>query len=93
MNAYVTAIDTETNKMIWRSAPLVSNVESFTILGDKLITGYGFTAEPDFIYGLDIRTGEIVQRTDVRSAPIFLTSTGRTVFVRAYDVDYTLRVG
>ena len=41
-------------KLLWKSQPLVSNAANFVIKGDVLLCGYGFTAEPDYIYQLDL---------------------------------------
>jgi len=55
-NAYITALDTTTGAVLWRSQPLVSNAANFELAGDTIIAGYGFTAEPDYLYLLDKTT-------------------------------------
>ena len=65
MNAYVSAIDVQTMKALWHSAPLVSNAANFEVVGDYLITGYGFTAEPDFLFVLRRDTGEAITKIPV----------------------------
>jgi outer membrane protein assembly factor BamB len=92
MNAYVTAIDTRRGRVLWRSAPLVANASNFELWGDHLVTGYGFTQEPDFVYLLDKRTGEVRQRVAVRSGPSYLIRKGDRLHVRAYDADLILRL-
>lgn len=92
MNAYVTAIDTRRGRVLWRSAPLVSNASNFEIVGDHLVTGYGFTREADFLYLLDKRTGEVRQRLPLRSGPTFIIRKGDRLHVRAYDSDFVLRL-
>jgi hypothetical protein len=92
MNAYLTAVDTRDGRVLWRSAPLVANAANFEIAGDLLITGYGFTNEPDYLFLLDRRTGEARQRLPVRSGPSYIIRRGERVYVRAYDSDYLFRL-
>ena len=61
-NAYITAFDAQTKRRLWRSSALVANAQTFAVTPDYLITGYGFTAEPDWLYLLDRRTGRVVER-------------------------------
>ncbi len=92
MNAYLTAIDARRGRVLWRSAPLVANASNFEIVGEHLVTGYGFTQEPDFVYLLDKRTGEVRQRLPVRSGPEYIIRKGDRLHVRAYDADLVLRL-
>lgn len=92
MNAYLTALDTRTGRVLWRSRPLVSNAANFELVGDLLVAGYGFTSEPDFLYLLDRRTGEVRQRLPVRSGPTYIIRKGDRLHVRAYDADLVLRL-
>jgi hypothetical protein len=92
MNAYLTAIDTRRGRVIWRSAPLVSNASNFELVGEDIVSGYGFTQEPDFLYLLDKRTGEVRQRLPVRSGPEYIIRKGDRLYVRAYDADLVLRL-
>ncbi len=61
-NAYITAIDAKTNRRLWRTRALVANADNFIVTPDYIISGYGFTAEPDYLYLLDRRTGRVVER-------------------------------
>jgi len=92
MNAYVTAIDMRRGRVLWRTAPLVSNASNFELVGDHLVTGYGFTQEPDFLYLLDKRTGEVRHRLGVRSGPGYIIRQGERLHVRAYDADLVVRL-
>lgn len=92
MNAYLTAIDTRRGRVLWRSRPLVANASNFELVGEHLITGYGFTREADFVYLLDKRTGEVRQRLPVRSGPEYIIRRGDRLHVRAYDADLVLRL-
>jgi hypothetical protein len=84
-NAYVSAIDLDTRKPIWRSAALVANARTFVLVGDLIVSGYGFTAEPDFLYLLDRRTGRVLDRLAMPSAPEIIRLRGNRLRVRTYD--------
>ncbi|MEQ9320206.1 MAG: hypothetical protein RIF41_13660, partial [Polyangiaceae bacterium] len=83
---FVSALSQDGN-LIWRSAPLVCNA-NFVLRGRHLITGYGFTAEPDNLFVLDRETGKTVGRHPLASAPDVLVMKGDTLKVRTYDTDY-----
>jgi hypothetical protein len=87
-NGYVTALDLATGALRWRSRPRVANAATFALVGDALVTGYGFTAEPDHLFVLDRYTGEVIEEEPVRTAPEWLLVRGDRLFVRAYDADY-----
>jgi hypothetical protein len=71
--------------IVWKTRNLVSN-SRFTLLGDLVVTGYGFTAEPDFVYLLDRRDGRVLDRMKVRTAPETCTPLGDEAFrVTLYD--------
>ena len=61
-NAYVSAIDVKKRKLLWRSPALVANAAHFVLLNDTIVSGYGFTAEPDYLYALDRATGKVKGR-------------------------------
>lgn len=84
-NAYVTAIDLRTRKVLWQSPALVANARSFVLAGDVLVTGYGFTAEPDFLYLLDRRTGRVLDRLALPTGPETIALHGDRLTVRTYD--------
>ena len=84
-NAYVTAIDAQTKKRLWRSKALVANAQTFAVTPDYLVTGYGFTAEPDWLYLLDRKTGRVVERLSLPSGPEKITHSGKNFVVRTYD--------
>ncbi len=88
LNAYVTAIDLTDFSIIWRSQPLVSNTVNFEVRGDFIITGYGFTDEPDFLYILNRITGEKVERYPVKTGPDYVISRNDSLFVRTYNTNY-----
>ena len=91
-NAYVSAIDLATKKLLWRSPALVANARTFVVTGDLIVAGYGFTAEPDFLYLLDRRTGNVLDRLAVPSAPEIVKLRGSTLHVRTYDRQVVARI-
>lgn len=91
-NAYVTAIDPPTGRRLWRSKALVSNAQTFVVTPRYLVTGYGFTAEPDWLYLLDRGTGKVVERLALPSAPERITRRGPLLVVRTYDHVLTVRL-
>ena len=84
-NAYITAIDLKTKRKVWRSPALVANAQSFLVTDRYLITGYGFTNEPDYLYLLDRATGTVVDRLDLPTGPERITWQGHDIKVRTYD--------
>jgi outer membrane protein assembly factor BamB len=84
-NAYIAAISIRAGRVLWRSAALVANASTFVLAGDALVTGYGFTKEPDFLYLLDRKTGRVRDRLPVPSGPERIVRHGTRLRVRTYD--------
>lgn len=91
-NAYVSAVDLETSRPLWRSPALVANARTFVVTGDLIVSGYGFTAEPDFLYLLDRRTGKVLDRLAVPSAPEVIKLRDDRLHVRTYDRQVVARI-
>jgi hypothetical protein len=91
-NAYITAIDPEQGKTVWRSLALVANARTFVVTGDLIVAGYGFTEEADFLYLLDRRTGRVLDRLEVPSAPGVIKLRGDRLLVRTYDRSVVARI-
>lgn len=92
MNGYITAIDTNTNQVVWRSQPQVCNSRNFIIVDSTIICGYGFTAEPDFIYILNRNSGKILQQIPVATAVDYLIQKEDKLYVRTYDTNYVFEI-
>ena len=92
-NAYILAIDLTSNQLLWKSQPLVANSSNFQVFGDTIICGYGFTAEPDYIYLLNRYTGDIAQTIPVVSAPEQFEIRGTTLYVATYNTAYEFEIG
>ncbi len=92
--AYVTALDLATGDVLFRSAPLTSNSRNFVLVGGAIVTGYGFTGEPDFVFSLDAATGKTIQKIAAPSSPEYLawSESKRELAVRTYDHDLLFAV-
>jgi hypothetical protein len=91
-NAYISALDLETGELLWRSAPLVANAGNFLLRDGWIFTGYGFTAEPDFLYVLDASNGKVHSKQKIKSGPDVLLMKDDQLYVRCYDTDYVFDV-
>lgn len=91
-NAYITAIDLEDYHVIWKSQPLVCNSRDFTIVGDVIFCGYGFTDEEDYLYQLDKKTGVVLAKEPLKSAPDHIIYQNDKLYVRTYNTDYVFEV-
>ena len=84
-NAYITAFNLKTRKPLWRSPALVANANEFVVAGNVIVTGYGFTAAPDYLYLLDRRTGRVLDRLGLPTMAEQIVRHGSTFSVRTYD--------
>jgi hypothetical protein len=91
-NAYVSAIDLERQRTLWRSPALVANARTFVVTGELVVSGYGFTREPDFLYLLDRRTGKVLDRLELPTAPEAIRLRDGALHVRTYDHDVVARI-
>jgi hypothetical protein len=91
-NAYISAIDLDAKRTLWRSPALVANARTFVVVRDLIVTGYGFTAEPDYLYLLDRETGKVRDRRAVPSAPERISLRGDRLSVRTYDRQVVARI-
>jgi hypothetical protein len=80
----VVALDLCAHKVAWQSKDMVANAD-LLLDGEYLMTGYGFTAEKDFLYLLDRATGQVVQQVAVPKAPEELRLQDGQLFARIYD--------
>jgi hypothetical protein len=92
LNAYLNAIDLKTKKLLWRSPALVANADTFVLLNGVIVSGYGFTDEPDYLYAVDRRTGHVVGRVPVPTGPQRIVRHGNTLTVDTYDHRLIVRV-
>lgn len=91
-NAYLTAINLKTNQVIWRSLPLVCNSGNFLIYKDKIICGYGFTKELDYLYVVNRFSGKVEQKVPLKSSPDYFVLDGNILHLRTYDSEYKFQL-
>jgi hypothetical protein len=91
-NAYVSAIDLGRRRTLWRSPALVASARTFVVTRDSIVAGYGFTREPDFLYLLDRRTGKVLDRLELPTAPERIRLHEGRLHVRTYDHDVVARI-
>ncbi|MCR4901269.1 MAG: DUF3298 and DUF4163 domain-containing protein [Butyrivibrio sp.] len=89
---YMVAIDLNDKTLLWRSEPCVSNASNFKIVNDTIICGYGFTAEPDYIYLLNRYNGQKVGEIAVNSAPDQFEIVDGTLYVATYNTAYEFTI-
>ncbi len=91
-HAYLGAVSLTDGMLLWKSEPLVSNAYNFEIVGDVILSGYGFTAEDDYLYQLDLRTGRILNQLPVKTKPDYIIRLDDILYVRTYNTNYTFRI-
>jgi hypothetical protein len=80
---FLSAMDATTGELRWRSAPLTCSA-TFAMADDYLVTGYGFTGEPDFVFLVRRSDGAIVQKVPIESGPDKIELSGNHVHVESY---------
>jgi hypothetical protein len=86
-NAYISAIDLETYKILWTTKPLTCN-SIFSIANNSIVCGYGFTDEKDYLFVLDKNTGSRIQKIKLDKGPSYVIQKENRILVRTYDQDY-----
>lgn len=92
LTGYLSALDLRSGDLLWRSDSVVCNAGNFLYEDGFIIAGYGFTAEPDFMYVVDAKDGKTVQKLRIKSGPEFILRKGSQIFVRTYDTNYVFDV-
>ncbi|MBM4370029.1 MAG: PQQ-binding-like beta-propeller repeat protein [Deltaproteobacteria bacterium] len=88
---YLIALDLTTGRVLWTTKSLTASFWGFVVWQDVLVAGYGFTAEPDFLFLLDRDTGAVLQTVKLRTAHEVLIPRGDLLYVRCYDHDHVFR--
>jgi hypothetical protein len=92
LNGYLNAVGPRQLKLLWRSPAQVANAMNFVLLNETVVTGYGFTDEPDYLYALDRTTGKVKGRLLLPSAPQVIARHGNELTVTTYDHRVVVRV-
>ena len=89
---FMFAYDLEDNKLLWRSADQTYNSMNFIIKDNVIICGYGFTSEDDYLYQLDLHTGEILSSLKLKKQPDLLVYQDHMLYVNTYSYNYTIEI-
>ena len=89
---FMFAYDLEDNKLLWRSADQTYNSMNFIIKDNVIICGYGFTSEDDYLYQLDLHTGEILSSLKLKKQPDLLVSQDHMLYVHTSSYNYTIEI-
>ncbi len=85
---YLIALDVFKGKVLWTTPALTASFWGFVVIQDRIVAGYGFTDEPDFLYVVNRHTGAIEQKQKLKSAHETLFLKGNRLYVRTYNMDY-----
>ena len=91
-SCFMFAYDLENNKLLWRSADQTCNSMNFIVKDNVIICGYGFTSEDDYLYQLDLHTGEILSRLKLKKQPDLLVYQDHMLYVHTYSYNYTIEI-
>lgn len=91
-SCFMFAYDLENEKLLWRSADQSYNSMNFVVEGDVLICGYGFTAEPDYLYQMNRNTGEIIDRLLLKKMPDLIVEQDGKLYVHTYSYNYVIEI-
>ena len=89
---FMFAYDLKNEKLLWRSADQSYNSMNFVVEGDVLICGYGFTAEPDYLYQINRNTGEIIGRLLLKKMPDLIVEQDGKLYVHTYSYNYVIEI-
>ncbi|MFR5244206.1 MAG: hypothetical protein ACLTFJ_05200 [Clostridium sp.] len=89
---FMFAYDLENNKLLWRSADQTCNSMNFIVKDNVIICGYGFTSEDDYLYQLNLHTGEVLSRLKLKKQPDLLVYQDNTLYVHTYSYNYTIEI-
>ena len=89
---FMFAYDLEDNKLLWRSADQTYNSMNFILKDNVILCGYGFTSEDDYLYQLDLHTGEILSSLKLKKQPDLLVYQDHMLYVHTYSYNYTIEI-
>ncbi|MCM1087598.1 MAG: hypothetical protein NC419_05535 [Muribaculaceae bacterium] len=89
---YLVAIDLEDMHVIWKSEPCVTNGQTFEIIRDTIVCGYGFTSEPDYLNLVNRLDGSVIEKIPIKSMADYIIRKGDVLYVRTYNTNYTFRI-
>ena len=91
-SCFMFAYDLENNKLLWRSGDQTCNTMNFIVKKDVIICGYGFTSEKDYLYQLNLHTGEVIASLELKKQPDLLVPKDNMLYVHTYSYNYTIEM-
>ena len=91
-SCFMFAYDLENNKLLWRSGDQTCNTMNFIVKKDVIICGYGFTSEKDYLYQLNLHTGEVIASLELKKQPNLLVPQDNMLYVHTYSYNYTIEM-
>ena len=91
-SCFMFAYDLENNKLLWRSGDQTCNTMNFIVKKDVIICGYGFTSEKDYLYQLNLHTGEVIASLELKKQPDLLVPQDNMLYVHTYSYNYTIEM-
>ena len=91
-SCFMFAYDLKNNKLLWRSGDQTCNTMNFIVKKDVIICGYGFTSEKDYLYQLNLHTGEVIASLELKKQPDLLVPQDNMLYVHTYSYDYTIEM-
>ena len=91
-SCFMFAYDLENNKLLWRSGDQTCNTMNFIVKKDVIICGYGFTSEKDYLYQLNLHTGEVIASLELKKQPDLLVPQDNMLYVHTYSYHYTIEM-
>ena len=91
-SCFMFAYDLENNKLLWRSGDQTCNTMNFIVKKDVIICGYGFPSEKDYLYQLNLHTGEVIASLELKKQPDLLVPQDNMLYVHTYSYNYTIEM-
>ena len=91
-SCFMFAYDLKNNKLLWRSGDQTCNTMNFIGKKDVIICGYGFTSEKDYLYQLNLHTGEVIASLELKKQPDLLVTQDNMLYVHTYSYNYTIEM-
>ena len=91
-SCFMFAYDLENNKLLWRSGDQTCNTMNFIVKKDVIICGSGFTSEKDYLYQLNLHTGEVIASLELKKQPDLLVPQDNMLYVHTYSYNYTIEM-
>lgn len=89
---FMFAYDLDNEELLWRSASQSYNTLNFIVKDDVIICGYGFTEEKDYLYQINMNTGEIIDKIELKKKPDLLVEQDGKIYVHTYSYDYVIEI-